>query len=868
MTLDFRVLTSAPDAVRGGPVLNRVALRRVPPIGDPGSRTAPEVNAALKKAAHLCGFLRADPDRPNTPIMMATNPLGSLLLGSGAVPVMGAIGALVGPRLLEPLTGAMPLSLIGVDVHQRLHRLEVRGVVPDRRRGVRASNTVGESFGTLSMRWMLAPDDFEPVVGQTPPPTPLDPTRSQKFVMLDGRQRYDDAGESGFRGFGSGRTYPVVVNGQAQLRIAAVVDVLEGFGKLEGLSGTLVVNGHLSPPSGLFISFFARFLDPDGRVVTHGPVPPSQPLPGPDPDPATTFLLLVGEATDGPQGPRVNEQLRLLHTGIDAGSLSIFQSEGPIVGNVTADLEFEAADSRPAQPIRMRNGVFTFTDRAGDVVGTLSADMDGQAFPSTVDGPSLFRFGGFGPLIKGTGAFDGAVGMMSTCGAISVGPHAQANVYMIRLSDPGGRYRLSPSETLPISAVTVGAAGRVVDHLDAEDRKMLSSIDRTRRDTLQIQEWWRRRKASGDYAERVELVREFNQDEHTVGFFDTATVDGKRLRLMGVSQEMFYDRPKKSSPEEVRDQLREFVLGHFMRVSHTHRPEPAGVGGVGALPLFMRPLSWLPDLSDTRVGFGYQQLLYKLRDGRQVGKFLPDERGAIVDLRTLGSVYDWLAMRVNIFDFKIAMSPFGPDLLKVEVPLEEVTYLLMTPEMVVDRANPSPDVLGEYGFGYGLLPYAPQPDLFAYGPGHFDVGYQSFVFRVLTNGEIRAEAEFVVNRPDKMLSIDVDPIAWGFKAADRMTGNLASRVMSPLKALAERLPLRLSGVDPVSMYISAANALSGGLAASQLGISKTQLEKFMLMRHFIQHRQMLISSQLVWRMVPDWTDADALPEFCHRGLPA
>ena len=99
-----------------------------------------------------------------------------------------------------------------------------------------------------------------------------------------------------------------------------------------------------------------------------------------------------------------------------------------------------------------------------------------------------------------------------------------------------------------------------------------------------------------------------------------------------------------------------------------------------------------------------------------------------------------------------------------------------------------------------------------------------------------------------------------------MTFNLASKAMAPFKAIADQLPLRVPGVDPLSLYISTANFLTGGLAERRLGISKAQLEKHMLIRHFIQHRQMLISSQLVWRTVPDWTDHGALPEFCHRGL--
>ncbi|HSL21243.1 MAG TPA: hypothetical protein VK886_06890 [Vicinamibacterales bacterium] len=401
--------------------------------------------------------------------------------------------------------------------------------------------------------------------------------------------------------------------------------------------------------------------------------------------------------------------------------------------------------------------------------------------------------------------------------------------------------------------------------LNWEDLKMLAGVDRTRRESTLVRNWWNEREAAGEFAERLDIVREIQPRERAYGFFDTATIDNQALPVMGLVQQMFYDRPKKTSPEDVRDQVREFVLGFFMRVSHYERPG-AAAPSQPTLPWFMRPLSWIPESEDGRVGFGYEQLMYKLRETGQVGKFGPHERGAIVDLRSLGSVYDWVAMRVNLFDFYIAMSPFGADFLKMELPLKEITYLLVTPDLIVDRHNPSADVLGEYGFGYGLLPYSPDPSIFAYGPGRFGAGFQSFAFQVLRNGEIRAKAVFVVNRPDKILSIDVDPIDWGFRVADLMTLNLASTVMAPFKAIAKQLPLRLSNVDPISLYISTANLVSGGLAERRLGISKTQLEKHMLLRHFLQHRQMLITSLLVWRMVADWTDVKALPDFCHRGF--
>lgn len=404
--------------------------------------------------------------------------------------------------------------------------------------------------------------------------------------------------------------------------------------------------------------------------------------------------------------------------------------------------------------------------------------------------------------------------------------------------------------------------------LNWEDLKMIAEVNQTRRDSLLVRDWWHAREAAGDLAEVVNIAQGLDHNERAFGFFDTATLGDRALPVMGVMQEMFYDRQKKASLEHVREQLREFVLGFFMRVSHWQQPGTAAAGETRPLPMWLKPLSWIPESSDGRIGFGYEQLIARRRDSGQTIKFDQDGRGAIVDLRSIGSDYEWIAMRVNLFDFKITMAPFGANALRLEFPMKETTYLLVTPELIVDRDHPSPDVLGEYGYGYGLLPYTPDHTIFAYGPGKFAAGFQSFVFQLLNTGEIRAKAVFVVNRPDKILSVDIDPVDWGFKIADMLSFNLASITMGPLKTLAKQLPLRVSDIDPVSLYINTANLMSGGLAERQFGISKFQLEKHMLQRHFLQHRQMLLTSQLAWRMVADWTDREALPEFCHRGLPA
>ena len=53
----------------------------------------------------------------------------------------------------------------------------------------------------------------------------------------------------------------------------------------------------------------------------------------------------------------------------------------------------------------------------------------------------VFRFGGFGPFLGGTGPFRDAVGMMSLNAAISVFPRTLSNLYVLRVSDVDGRFR-------------------------------------------------------------------------------------------------------------------------------------------------------------------------------------------------------------------------------------------------------------------------------------------------------------------------------------------------------------------------------------------------------------------------------------------
>src|SRR5439155_9020526 len=131
---------------------------------------------------------------------------------------------------------------------------------------------------------------------------------------------------------------------------------------------------------------------------------------------------------------------------------------------------------------------------------------------------------------------------------------------------------------------------------------------------------------------------------------------------------------------------------------------------------------------------------------------------------------------------------------------------------VRNQENCPPGVLAEYGYGYAFMPCVPEgaPDFIAYGPGHFAGAFQSVRFTLTESGDIRVRAPFIVNRPVKVAKVDIDPLGWGFKIADMLTFNMASKVLSPVKQVTTKLPVRISDVDPISTYIALANFVSGG----------------------------------------------------------
>lgn len=412
-----------------------------------------------------------------------------------------------------------------------------------------------------------------------------------------------------------------------------------------------------------------------------------------------------------------------------------------------------------------------------------------------------------------------------------------------------------------------------VGTLTEQDRAVINSVEGFLNDGLALKRWWEQADATNSYAQQFPLDREFNRPAGAYGFFDQVQLPSGMLPVMGNVQDMFYDQPRsptrqqRESAEWMRDQIRQFVLHYFMRISAFREPEAYVPERRIVPPSYLERFSLCPQEDILRRGFGFRQLYYKLSATGEVGKFPTRERPAIIDLREIGTKYEWIVLRVKIFDFNFTFKPFGPSGPSVSLPLNEQSSLIMSREFIQDEKNPEPGVLGRYGMGYAFVREL-KPSLTAYGPGEFRAAIETFKFDVSESGEITVRMVFVADRPEKVLNLSLDPVNWTFGLSDLFTFGLTSRLLSPVKSILDRLPTNVATFDPVFPSISALNTLTANQASEVLCISKETLETEFLVKHFMQHYQTMVGSLTTWRQVPDWLDSAALPEWIVAGRSA
>ncbi|HBL30305.1 MAG TPA: hypothetical protein DD490_26015 [Acidobacteria bacterium] len=366
------------------------------------------------------------------------------------------------PQAPAPVLTTAGGAVAGFRLREVLHRFEI-AMDTSGPAGLRARNTVGEPAAVFEQRWLLIPPGYAALPDREPPPTALDPERPQRFVLLDGICRFG-RGADGFRGFGGGSTFPVTCGGRPQLLAGAVGTLLEGFGRFQGLAGTYTYCGVIDPQRGFSGSLFLRVMDPRGALRTDEAVPPVRPVV--EADPGVTYLLLRGQKRDarqktgylyGPDGQvnglDVEQQLRFFDTGFSSGPAGLRTAAriGPVVGSMTARIAFNlfnpgapGTDLSPI-PFQSVNDYTVSGAGGGQPAGSFVAD-GGEGRTFTLEFPEApgqrgLRFGGFGPILGGTGAFQGMEGLMSDNSVVGIAPHALATHYVLRVHDPAGRFR-------------------------------------------------------------------------------------------------------------------------------------------------------------------------------------------------------------------------------------------------------------------------------------------------------------------------------------------------------------------------------------------------------------------------------------------
>jgi len=409
----------------------------IPRGADPETYRIREVTELLTRAAYLPLFSMPNPEEPDVPL----SPL---------------------PLLTDLVTPLRDLLLIGMYVNEAPHRLEVNVAEPSAERGLASTHQVGEQVAKIKVHFAITPHDFEAGPGRVPPATLFLPFFSQRFSFPSGRFLFLDRQESGFKGFGAGRTFPIKIAGQYHIRIGGIIQILDGFGNFIGLQGMVVVNGEIKPPNELALFMIPRLMDPKGVLRAETSIEPLQPVP--DPDPITAFLFFIAEidpahpitinrAGDGRiLGVNLFERLRLAQLGFDTNTPADIRShlvEGPVVGTHRSTLVFNPNAPTEVTPLYSSDDHFEFFDKSGRTIGTLHANLvEGRAIRTVLSGAphAVFRIGAAGPFLEGTGQFINTIGVASVNGALSLHPNTLSSLYMLRVIDPDGRFRVATNK--------------------------------------------------------------------------------------------------------------------------------------------------------------------------------------------------------------------------------------------------------------------------------------------------------------------------------------------------------------------------------------------------------------------------------------
>jgi len=414
-----------------------------------------------------------------------------------------------------------------------------------------------------------------------------------------------------------------------------------------------------------------------------------------------------------------------------------------------------------------------------------------------------------------------------------------------------------------IESLCTPATDPLSAQLTDDDWAILDNVDSAITAGRDLKDWWASNQSTRVKLNNFPVARQIHRPDQNYGFLLNANLRSGMLPVAGVVQDQLFDFPKAppgmtTDPEWTRGQLREFVLRHFMRLTSAQPPvkprerpgipSPDSPGGLGRR-------------RSQQYGWGYEQVYYKLERTGEIGKFPENSRYDLVNLDEAGSKYQWVVFKVNIYHFEfpvdLAGKANGP---KLVISMQQPVHAVMTPDFLLDEEKPGPGILGQYGYGYSVVPDPTYKTLFAAGPSQITNTIETLHFRVLDTGEVRAHMDFITPQPPRI--VNFKPVEWSFQLADQISFGAASRLLAPLKRVLEGIEPEL---DPIYAGVRMADFLTLGLAGDEFSVTKEQLFKTLMTLHFTDVYNMFNLAASHFRMVADWTDTANLPEWAKRG---
>jgi hypothetical protein len=400
--------------------------------------------------------------------------------------------------------------------------------------------------------------------------------------------------------------------------------------------------------------------------------------------------------------------------------------------------------------------------------------------------------------------------------------------------------------------------------LTADDRAILENVPKAIREGQDLKEWWARNRVTRVIPQSFPVASQAHGPDDNYGFVLDANLRQGMLPVAGVVQDQLYDYPKAppgmkpADPEWVRAQVKEFVLSYFMRLTSALPPPVSAQAPKTEPPELLRPFSQCDAKKAQRYGWGYQQWYYQLAETGQIGKFPDSRRYDIVDLREVGTRYAWVVYLVTIYHFDVTLPPAGVHGPKIVIGTPQPVYTVMTPDFVVNRENPEPGVLGEYGYGYSVVKDPTVISPIAALPSAIDNTIENIRFRVLASGEVRAYMDFITPQPPRI----VDLVKFGFEVADKLFLGVASPLLDSVQRLLQGF---VPQFDPIYTGIRVLNLLTAGIAADDFCITKEQLFKILMVLHYTDVVKMFNLSASLYLIVPDWTDPASIPAWAKHG---